>query len=38
MPKLSPDLIALQPGERLGFWAEAGLPLVLLGVLSLEGL
>lgn len=38
MPKLSRDLTALPPGEMLGFWAEAGLPLVLLGVLSLEEL
>lgn len=38
MPKLLPDLIALQPGEMLGFWVVGGLPLVLLGVLSLEGL
>lgn len=36
MPKLSPDVIALQPGERLGFWVVGGLPLA--GVLSLEGL
>lgn len=38
MPWLSRHLMALQPGEVLGLWVkEAGLPLVLPGVLSLEG-